>query len=132
MREFRSPFIVSVVVLHCILKILNYSVSICGCLRAALTRSAQTKAKSRETSLWETLYLKSRATFQNFLSAQIHVTFKIQALKVCSLSKKTILARSEEKTAEHVKGLKDTNDQSNFSYIYIIGESREGTSLLFG
>lgn len=104
--------------------------SICGrCLRAALTRSAQTKAKSRETSLWETLYLKSRATFQNFLSAQIHVTFKIQALKVCSLSKKTILARSEEKTAEHVK---DTNDQSNFSYIYIIGESRDGTSPLFG
>lgn len=99
------------------------------CLRAALTRSAQTKAKSRETSLWETLYLKSRATFQNFLSAQIHVTFKIQALKVCSLSKKTILARSEEKTAEHVK---DTNDQSNFSYIYIIGESRDGTSPLFG
>ena len=104
--------------------------SICGCLRAALTRSAQTKAKSRETSLWETLYLKSRATFQNFPgSAQIHVTFKIQALKVCSLSKKTILARSEEKTAEHVK---DTNDQSNFSYICIIGESRDETSLLFG
>lgn len=46
-----------------------------------------------------------------------------------SLSKKTILAKSEEKTAEHVK---DTNDQSNFSYIYIIGESRDGTSLFFG